>query len=59
MCRHVEEMPGDDEAAIQDVSSYPLSQWACFQKLRIMQWITQMGFELDVYQVDEMAGMYW
>ena len=37
----------------------PLSQWALHQKLRIMQWIVQTGFELDIYQADEMAGMYW
>ena len=24
-----------------------------------MEWIVQMGFELDIYQVDELAGMYW
>lgn len=24
-----------------------------------MEWIVQLGFELDVYQVDELAGMYW
>lgn len=24
-----------------------------------MEWTVQMGFELEVYQVDELAGMYW
>ncbi len=24
-----------------------------------MEWIVQLGFELDIYQVDELAGMYW
>lgn len=24
-----------------------------------MEWIVQMGFELDVYQIDELGGMYW
>lgn len=24
-----------------------------------MEWIVQMGFELAIYQVDELAGMYW
>ena len=24
-----------------------------------MEWIVQMGFELDIYQTDELAGMYW
>jgi hypothetical protein len=39
--------------------SFPLSSWAYFYKLRQMEWIVQMGFELEVYQVDELAGMYW
>lgn len=24
-----------------------------------MEWIVQLGFELDIYQADELAGMYW
>ena len=24
-----------------------------------MEWIVQMGFELDVYLIDELGGMYW
>ena len=24
-----------------------------------MEWIVQTGFELDIYQIDELAGMYW
>lgn len=24
-----------------------------------MEWIVQMGFELEIYQLDELAGMYW
>lgn len=24
-----------------------------------MEWIVQMGFELNIYQADELAGMYW
>ncbi|KAG7152761.1 hypothetical protein HYQ46_006658 [Verticillium longisporum] len=24
-----------------------------------MEWIVQLGFELEVYQTDELAGMYW
>ena len=39
--------------------SFPLSSWAFYYKLRQMEWIVQMGFELDIYQVDELAGMYW
>lgn len=41
------------------IYSFPLSSWAYFYKLRQMELIVQMGFELEVYQVDELAGMYW
>ena len=37
----------------------PLYQWAMDHKLRMMSMIIQLGFELDLYQPDEMAGMYW
>ncbi|KAI1341668.1 Mak10-domain-containing protein [Xylariaceae sp. FL0016] len=37
----------------------PLSSWAYLYKLRQMEWIVQLGFELSVYQPDELAGMYW
>ncbi|KYK55707.1 Mak10 subunit, NatC N-terminal acetyltransferase [Drechmeria coniospora] len=36
-----------------------LSSWAYLYKLRQMEWIVQLGFELQVYQPDELAGMYW
>ncbi|KAI2615163.1 Mak10-domain-containing protein [Hypoxylon sp. NC1633] len=39
--------------------SLPLSSWAYLYKLRQMEWIVQLGFELDIYQTDEFAGMYW
>ncbi|KAF4625910.1 hypothetical protein G7Y89_g12252 [Cudoniella acicularis] len=39
--------------------SFPLSSWAYFYKLRQMEWLVQMGFELEVYQADEHATMYW
>jgi hypothetical protein len=39
--------------------SFPLSSWTYYHKLRQMEWIVQLGFELDVYEVDELAGMYW
>lgn len=41
------------------MESLPLSSWACLHKLRLMSWFIQLGFELDVYQKDELAGMYW
>ena len=37
----------------------PLSSWAFLYKLRIMEWVVQLGFELEVYLPDELAGMYW
>ena len=39
--------------------SVPLSSWAYLYKLRLMEWIVQLGFELETYQSDELAGMYW
>ena len=41
------------------MESLQLSSWACLHKLRLMSWFVQLGFELDVYQRDELAGMYW
>ena len=49
----------DSEGSSEEVWSFPLSSWAYYHKLRQMEWIIQMGFELDIYQVDELAGMYW
>lgn len=37
----------------------PLSSWAFLYKIRLMEWVVQLGFELEVYQADELAGMYW
>ncbi|KAI3530505.1 Mak10 subunit [Colletotrichum abscissum] len=39
--------------------SLPLSSWAYLYKIKQMEWIVQLGFELEVYQPDELAGMYW
>ncbi|KFA77112.1 hypothetical protein S40288_05297, partial [Stachybotrys chartarum IBT 40288] len=36
-----------------------LSSWTYLYKLRKMEEIVQLGFELEVYQPDELAGMYW
>ncbi|KAK4095167.1 hypothetical protein PCL_09195 [Purpureocillium lilacinum] len=43
------------------VESYALSlsSWTYLYKLRQMEWIVQLGFELEVYQPDELGGMYW
>lgn len=42
-----------------DTIHLPLSTWVYHQKLRVMEWIILLGFELDVYLPYEMAGMYW
>ncbi|KHO01969.1 Mak10 subunit, NatC N(alpha)-terminal acetyltransferase [Metarhizium album ARSEF 1941] len=39
--------------------SLPLSSWTYLYKLQQMEAIVQLGFELEVYQTDELAGMYW
>lgn len=40
-------------------NAWPLSVWTYLYKLRQMEWIVQLGFELEVYQPDELGGMYW
>ena len=40
-------------------NTWSLSAWTYLYKLRQMEWIVQLGFELEVYQPDELAGMYW
>lgn len=37
----------------------PLSSWVYLWRLRQMEWIVQLGFELRIYQPDELAGMYY
>ncbi|KAG4435336.1 hypothetical protein IFR05_009190 [Cadophora sp. M221] len=49
----------DPEISNEPIYSFPLSSWAYFYKLRIMEWLVQLGFELETYQPDELAGMYW
>jgi hypothetical protein len=39
--------------------SLSLSSWTYLYKLKLMEWIVQLGFELDIYAPDELAGMYW
>ncbi|KAI9803933.1 MAG: hypothetical protein M1833_000214 [Piccolia ochrophora] len=49
----------DPSVSPEPIFAFPLSSWAYSHKLRQMEWIIQLGFELDVYQVDELGGMYW
>ncbi|KAB8303783.1 hypothetical protein EYC80_005161 [Monilinia laxa] len=41
------------------IYAFPLSSWAYYYKLRQMEWIIQLGFELQIYQLDELSGMYY
>jgi hypothetical protein len=54
-----EEPIRDREISSEPVYSFPLSSWSYLYKLRQMEWLVQMGFELVVYQPDELATMYW
>lgn len=49
----------EPEFGPEPIYSFPLSSWSYYYKLRQMEWLIQMGFELDVYAADELAGMYW
>lgn len=54
------EAPIVDQSISSDpIFAFPLSSWAYYYKLRQMEWIVQLGFELEVYQPDELAAMYW
>jgi len=56
----VEEKPIVDPKTHGDkIWSFPLSSWAYYHKLQQMEWIVLMGFELQIYRVDELGGMYW
>lgn len=49
----------DKDISDEPIYAFALSSWAYFYKLRQMEWIVQMGFELEVYQPDELATMYY
>ena len=53
------EAPIHDPNSGEDLWSFPLSSWAYYHKLHQMEWIVQLGFELEIYQTEELAGMYW
>ncbi|KAK0612858.1 Mak10 subunit, NatC N-terminal acetyltransferase-domain-containing protein [Bombardia bombarda] len=54
-------MTSSDGTGASDPPAYslPLSSWAYLYKLKLMEWIVQLGFELETYHPDELAGMYW
>ncbi|KAI1965877.1 N-alpha-acetyltransferase, non-catalitic subunit [Ophidiomyces ophidiicola] len=39
--------------------AYPLSSWVYHQKLKQLRLLLQLGFELSVYSVEELPGLYW
>lgn len=43
----------------QSTYAYPLGSWVYHEKLKQMQLIFQMGFELSIYAPEELGGMYW
>ena len=43
----------------EEIWAFPLSSWTYYHKLLQMEWIVQMGFELNIYELDELGGMYW
>jgi hypothetical protein len=51
------ELSGNASSSPQD-HFYPLAAWAYFHKLRVIEWSVQLGFELEVYQHQELAHMY-
>lgn len=55
----MEEPIVDPAISYEPIYGFHLSSWAYFYKLRQMEWIIQLGFELETYQPNEYAGMYW
>ena len=40
-------------------SPNPLGTWVYLEKLRAIEMVIQLGFEMDIYLEVELAGMYW
>ncbi|KAI5290811.1 hypothetical protein KEM54_000372 [Ascosphaera aggregata] len=51
--------PSPSNSTNQLTYSFPLSSWIYHHKLRLMRQIIQMGFELEIYAVEEIAGIYY
>ena len=49
----------DARFATESAYSFPLGSWAYYYKLRCMEYHLLLGFELEVYQPWEIAGIYW
>ncbi|KAF8245835.1 Mak10-domain-containing protein [Wilcoxina mikolae CBS 423.85] len=39
--------------------AFPLSSWVYHYKLRLMELVTLLGFELEIFPLHEFDGMYW
>ncbi|KAH0565617.1 hypothetical protein GP486_000975 [Trichoglossum hirsutum] len=48
----------DPTISPEPIFAFPLSSWAYYHKLKQMEWVIQLGFELQIYQPDELLGMY-
>jgi hypothetical protein len=59
---HLQTLTGEVPLTLENGQStyaYPLGSWVYHEKLKQMQLIFQMGFELSVYAPEELGGMYW
>ncbi|EED14819.1 amino-acid N-acetyltransferase subunit Mak10, putative [Talaromyces stipitatus ATCC 10500] len=59
---HLQPLTGEVPLTLENGQStyaYPLGSWVYHEKLKQMQLIFQMGFELSIYAPEELAGMYW
>lgn len=43
----------------QELPALPLSSWVYYRKLKLMIWIVFLGFELDIYKLEEWSLMLW
>lgn len=58
--KYAMELPDDGQLGEDhELWELSLSSWSYYYKLRQMEWIVQLGFELRIYQDRELAGMYW
>lgn len=59
---HLQTLTGEVPLTLENGQStyaYPLGSWVYHEKLKQMQLIFQMGFELSIYAPEELGGMYW
>ncbi|KAK9374064.1 Mak10 subunit, NatC N-terminal acetyltransferase-domain-containing protein [Lipomyces chichibuensis] len=52
-------LPTVQKSSEEGIRALPLSSWVYFRKLQIMIWIIFMGFELDIYRLEEWPLMLW